>query len=161
MKTIQIDDEVYGALLRLVRDFGDTPNSVLRRILVTGAAVTKKPDDSPALPIQSLLESAEFRYAKGAVGRFLTILSWLYKQHSAKFGLVEGIRGRGRLYFAKSERELEAAGRSVNAKQIPGSPYWVITTTPTILKQEMLEAVMSALGFDKESVDLATKSLDF
>lgn len=161
MKTIEIDDEVYSALLKNVQDFGDTPNSILRRMV--GLQGTPKGGSAPrpGLPIESLLNSAEFRFSKGAVGRFLTILSWLYKQHSNRFSIVEGIRGRGRLYFSKSEKELEEAGRNVNAKQIPESPYWVITTTPTILKQEMLEAVMHGLGCDKESTKLALDSLEF
>lgn len=161
MKTIEIDDEVYLGLLKHVQDFGDTPNSILRRMLALQGTTKEASVPRPILPIESLLNSAEFRFAKGAVGRFLTILSWLYKQHTGRFPLVEGIRGRGRLYFSKSEKELQAAGRNVNAKQIPGSPYWVITTTPTILKQEMLDGVMNGLGCDKESIKLAKESLEF
>lgn len=33
MKRIEIDEEVYQALLKLVRSFEDTPNDVLRRLL--------------------------------------------------------------------------------------------------------------------------------
>jgi predicted CopG family antitoxin len=33
MKKIEIDDEVYRALLRLAESFEDTPNSILRRLL--------------------------------------------------------------------------------------------------------------------------------
>jgi len=158
MKTIDIDDEVFGFLLRNVSDFGETPNSVLRRVLeITGA--TPDPASKTKLPIQEFIGTNEFRFAKGAVGRFLAVLSWLYQRHKDEFAVVEGIRGRGRLYFSKSANELERSGRSVNPKMIPESPYWVITTTPTDLKQEMLAEVMKALACDSESVRIAVEAV--
>lgn len=158
MKTIEIDDEVFGALLKNVSDFGETPNSVLRRILgVTGVSENAAPKSR--LPIEDFFASTEFRFARGVVGRFLAVLSWLYRQKKDQFSVVEGIRGRGRLYFSKSADELERSGRSVNPKKIPESPYLVITTTPTDLKQEILSEVMKALGCDSDSIRIAVKTI--
>ena len=159
MKTIEIDIDVYDLLLSKVRDFGDTPNLVLRRELnLPGLGnPTRAADDSP---LQEFLGSTDFRFANGAVGRFLAILSWLYKRDAEGFSIVEDIRGRGRIYFSKSVGELEGAGRSVNPKQIPSSPYWVITTTPTDLKQHILGEVMRALGSDTATIQLAKRSLE-
>lgn len=158
MKTIEIDDEVFGALLKNVSDFGETPNSVLRRVLKVTAA-PGAPDSRARLPIQDFIASTEFRFAKGAVGRFLAILSWIYRQKKESFAVVEDIRGRGRLYFSKSADELERSGRNVSPKKIPESPYWVITTTPTDLKQEMLSEVMKTLGYDAESIRIAVDAI--
>jgi negative modulator of initiation of replication len=158
VKTIEIDNDVYEALLGKVRDFGDTPNLVLRRELNIGGSgmpVTT----SPETPLQEFLASTEFRFAKGAVGRFLAVLSWLYKKDAGTFAVVEDIRGRGRIYFSKSVQELEQSGRSVNPKKIPGSPYWVITTTPTDLKQQIIGEVMRALGCDLASIQLAKRAI--
>ncbi|MFD2256773.1 hypothetical protein ACFSSA_08810 [Luteolibacter algae] len=158
MKTIEIDDEVYEVLLGKVRDFGDTPNLVLRReFSLNGAGKVSAPTQES--PLQDFLSLTEFRFAKGAVGRFLAILSWLYKQDANAFSVVEDVRGRGRIYFSKSVQELEGSGRSVNPKKIPGTPYWVITTTPTDLKQQMLGEVMKALGCDLASIQLAKKAI--
>ena len=156
MKTIEIDDEVYEALLGRVRDFGDTPNLVLRRELNIHGSEMISPVVQ-ASPLQVFLNSTEFRFAKGAVGRFLAILSWIYKNDADSFSVVEDIRGRGRIYFSKSVDELEKSGRSVNPKKIPGSPYWVITTTPTNLKQDMLDQVMKVLGFELATIQLAKR----
>ena len=157
MKTIQIDEEVYEALLGKVRDFGDTPNLILRReFSIHGSEKVTTPQESP---FQEFLDSTEFRFAKGAVGRFLAILSWLYKQHGDTFAVVEGIRGRGRIYFSKNVQELKNSGRSVNPKEIPNSPYWVITTTPTDLKQDMLGQVMKALGCELATIQQAKKAV--
>lgn len=158
MKTIEIDDEVYEVLLGRVRDFGDTPNLVLRRELNINGSGKMSPT-TQASPLQEFLNSTEFRFAKGAVGRFLAILSWLYKNDADAFSVVEDIRGRGRIYFSKSVDELERSGRSVNPKKIPGSPYWVITTTPTDLKQDMLGQVMKALGCELASIQLAKRAI--
>jgi negative modulator of initiation of replication len=158
VKTIEIDDDVYEALLGRIRDFGDTPNLVLRRELNlggTGMPVTT----SRETPLQEFLTSTEFRFAKGAVGRFLAVLSWLYKKDAAAFSIVGDIRGRGRIYFSKSVQELEQSGRSVNPKKIPDSPFWVITTTPTDLKQQILGEVMKALGHDLSSIQLAKRAI--
>jgi negative modulator of initiation of replication len=111
------------------------------------------------LPVETFVLSDEFRFAKGVVGRFLATLSWLYAAHKDDFQAVERIRGRGRLYFAKSAEALEQSGRSVNPKQIPGSPYWVITTTSTDLKQEILFEVMKVLKYDAPSIRIAVEAI--
>lgn len=158
MKTIEIDEAVYDALLAKILDFGDTPNQVLRRELGIGKEDAPEIDPEQS-PLQKFLASTEFQFAKGAVGRFLLILSWLYKRDQSAFAAVEEIRGRGRIYFSKNLRDLEEAGRSVNPKQIPDSPYWVITTTPTDLKQQMIENVMKALKYDGRSIQLARTAI--
>jgi negative modulator of initiation of replication len=158
VKTIEIDEDVFGHLLKNVSDFGETPNSVLRRLLgVSGS--NHGSSQAPANPVQSFLNSTEFRFSKGAVGRFLAILSWLYTKQTDQFKVVEAIRGRGRIYFSTSAEELELSGRSVNPKRIPNSPYWVITTTPTELKKEMLSEVMKALGYDSASIRIAVAAI--
>lgn len=158
MKTIEIDDDVYTALLTRVADFGETPNSVLRRELQLDGAGPSIPQPNGS-PLQELLDSPDYRFAKGAVGRFLAILSWLFHEHRDSFSNVENIRGRGRIYFSTNVDDLHAAGKSVNPKQIPGSPYWVITTTPTNLKQEILSQVMKSLGYDLASRQLAARAI--
>lgn len=158
MKTIEIDDDVYAVLLARVADFGETPNSVLRRELRLDGAVPT-PAQGKASPLQDFLDSTEFLFSKGAVGRFLAILGWLYQKNRSSFSVVENIKGRGRIYFSTTEATLHASGRSVNPKKIPGSPYWVITTTPTDLKQEIMSQVMKSLGYDLSARQLAMRAI--
>jgi negative modulator of initiation of replication len=106
-----------------------------------------------------MLASADFTYARGVVGRFLVVLSWLHDRHTKDFVRVENIQGRGRLYFARDAETLNSSGRSVNPKQIPGTSYWVITTTPTDLKQEILERVMKLLGYGLADIRAATEAI--
>lgn len=43
MRTIQVDDDVYGELERRVSGFGDTPNLVMRRLLKIGSKTPISP----------------------------------------------------------------------------------------------------------------------
>jgi negative modulator of initiation of replication len=165
MKTLAIEPDIASWLLDRVAESGKSVSDILREQLrlqpqpkrTTASASATAPVPTPVTtsPFDELFASSEFRYAKGVVGRFLVLLSWLYKKHPEQFGKVESIKGRGRRYFAKSAKELEDSGRSVNPKQIPASPYWVITTSPTDLKQQMVRAVMLALGYGDEDAGRA------
>ena len=72
---------------------------------------------------------------------------------------MKDIHGRGRIYFSESKNELLRSGRSVNPKKIEGTPFWVITTTPTDLKQNILYRVMTELKYDSQSIEIAVEAI--
>ncbi len=161
MKTINVASDVYDYLLAQVAAADRSISDLLREKLgiPTTPKSSPRPSTEPKSELDELFNSTEFRYAKGVVGRFLVLLAWLYRRHKGDFDKVETIKGRGRLYFAKSERALHEAGRSVNPKPIPGSPFWVITTSPTDLKQQMIRAVMFAFGYKQNDVGRAESAI--
>jgi negative modulator of initiation of replication len=170
MKTIDIDEDINAYLLKHISEFGESPSQVLRRLLGLGAGTsptTSLPGNSGAASspvadisdLNKMLASSEFTYARGVVGRFLVALRWLHERDPEGFRKVESIQGRGRLYFAKNPGTLKEAGKSVNPKEITGTPYWVITTTPTNLKQEILERVMQALGYGLADLRALTEAI--
>jgi negative modulator of initiation of replication len=155
--TLEVD--VFDYIMNKVAESDDSASTFLRQRLDIGLS-TAHSETPVALPaLDELFSSTEFRYAKGVVGRFLVLLSWLHRRHSGDFGEVVAIRGRGRLYFARSARELEDAGTHVNPKQIPNSPYWVITTSPTDLKQIMIGSVMKVLGYEQADIRRAQSEI--
>jgi len=160
-KTIEIDDDIHAHLVANVADFGETPSSVLRRLLKLngGSGHTASVTPKEKSELQKLFESSEFTYAKGVVGRFLVVLRWLHDADPSAFAKVLKIKGRGRLYFATDSQALEDSGKSVNPKQIPGTSYWVITTTSTTLKQEILGLVMKDLGYPPSDIKSATTAI--
>ena len=87
------------------------------------------------------------------MGRFLLVLGALHHLHSDKFSAVCDIRGRDRLYFSTSEEELLAYGSSTNPRQIPNSPFWVISNSNTTRKKTMLIQVASALGYSENDIE--------
>jgi negative modulator of initiation of replication len=157
MKSIAIETDVYDYLLQKVAESGQSVSTLIRNHfgIITSKTLTTDPSE-----LDGLFESPDFRYAKGVVGRFLVLLAWLHSRHKSNFELVEKIRGRGRLYFAKDRSILEQTGRSVNPKQIPNSTFWVITTSPTQLKQDMLADAMKLLGYSATDVERARTALD-
>lgn len=99
------------------------------------------------------INKEELMMQRGAVGRFLLILKALYRVHPKAFSAVCEIRGRDRLYFATSENALAESGSSTKPRQIPESPYWVITNSNTTRKKMMLTEVALSLGYSDDDAE--------
>lgn len=99
------------------------------------------------------INKEELAMQRGAVGRFLLILAALYRVHQQLFANVCDIRGRDRLYFANNEEALAESGSSTKPRQIPESPYWVITNSNTTRKKMMLTEVAISLGYSAEEAE--------
>jgi len=106
----------------------------------------------------NFINKEELAMQRGAVGRFLLILAALYRAHPKTFNVVTNIapkvsaRKTKRLYFALSEEILTASGSSTKPKQVPQSPFWVITNSNTTRKKMMLTEAASLLGYDESDV---------
>jgi len=101
----------------------------------------------------NFINKEELAMQRGAVGRFLLILAALYRVHRNQFSAVTEISGRDRLYFAKSEAELSESGSSTKPRQIPNSPFWVITNSNTTRKKMMLTKAAVAMGYNLMDVE--------
>ena len=117
--------------------------------LVTSAVHNKDINET----VFNYINKEELAMQRGAVGRFLLILAALHRGHSALFSGITDISGRERLYFAHSEEELTASGSSTKPRQIPDSPFWVITNSNTTRKKMMLTKVAIALGYSNEDAE--------
>lgn len=179
MKNIEIDEELYQYIASNTQYIGESASSILRRLIKlptehTADVVTAaKPDvveqvveevvEQQAAPAPAVVDvngsvfnyinKEELAMQRGAVGRFLLILAALYRVHNQQFATVCQIRGRDRLYFAASEAELAASGSSTKPRQIPDSPFWVITNSNTTRKKMMLTEVGRALGYNEQDVE--------
>lgn len=103
--------------------------------------------------VYDYINKEELATQRGAVGRFLLILAALYRVHQNLFVNVCDIRGRDRLYFAASEEALAESGSSTKPRQIPDSPYWVITNSNTTRKKMMLTEVAISLGYSADEAE--------
>ncbi|HBY84879.1 MAG TPA: replication initiation negative regulator SeqA [Colwellia sp.] len=101
----------------------------------------------------NFINKEELAMQRGAVGRFLLILAALYRAHPEQFGVVTEISGRDRLYFANSENKLAESGSSTKPRQIPESPFWVITNSNTTRKKMMLTKASISLGYSDDDVE--------
>ena len=164
MKTITVADDVYD-FLKNASELGEDTSSLMRRLLkmpnvgtaqagATGtAALLPKQAEVKRSGIHEALTDRRFKIERTAVERFVFLLAWLHGKHRDKFREVLSLGGRSRRYFARSLKELEDSGTSVNPRQIPNSEFWVVTNNDTQKKEEILRDAMQLLGYD--SSDLA------
>ncbi|WP_233143319.1 replication initiation negative regulator SeqA [Aggregatibacter actinomycetemcomitans] len=120
--------------------------------------VTRKQSDevmqNTISKLETLLHSEEFKQENKAVIRFLAILTILYRTNPEGFALAtESLQGRTRVYFARDEGTLLMAGNHTKPKQIPDTPYWVITNTNSGRKMLMLEGAMQSMHLPESLID--------
>lgn len=118
----------------------------------------KKQSDSAinqiVLKVKTLINSPEFQEETKAVSRFLAILRVLYRTNPESFAqATETLQGRTRIYFARDEATLLMFGTHTKPKQIPDTPYWVITNTNSGRKMLMLESAMQSMNLPETLID--------
>ena len=175
MKTIEVDDELYSYIASHTKHIGESASDILRRMLkfsaasqpaaapvpkstpVAAPAAEVKPVNSPkdnVRAVRELLLSDEYAEQKNAVNRFMLVLSTLYSLNAKAFAeSTESLHGRTRVYFASDERTLLQSGNQTKPKQVPGTPYWVITNTNTGRKCSMIEHIMQSMQFPAELIE--------
>lgn len=185
MKTIEIDDELYHYIASRTQAIGESASDILRRLLRLPASpqpfvlvqenmlnelksLAKLPKDKKNLSAQEkivkrvefVLASSQFIEENKVVNRFLQLLSALYVTNPEGFAhATENIQGSERIYFAKDKEVILATGSSVKAKQIPDSPFWVITNNNTERKGIILNALMSAMELPEALIERVKAAL--
>ncbi len=140
-------------------DTAENTSDIVEELVVSNEPVIEtesvaKSADLPSIEnVLNYINKEELAMQRGAVGRFLLILAALYRVHNEHFSVVSEIRGRDRLYFAKSKDELSASGSSTKPLQIPDSPFWVMTNSNTTRKKMMLTKASLALGYSDEDAE--------
>ncbi|ACL32064.1 replication initiation negative regulator SeqA [Glaesserella parasuis] len=178
MKTIEVDDELYHYIASRTQAIGESASDILRRLLRLPASpqpfvlvqenminelkdLAKLPKQKKQLhqqdkvikQVEFVLASSLFNNETKGVNRFLYLLSALYKADPESFShATENVQGSERIYFARDEQTILATGSSVKAKQIPESPFWVITNNNTERKGIILCALMNAMELPEELV---------
>ena len=167
MKTIEVDEELYRYIARQTQHIGESASEILRRLLGLSPCTEALPesqlpsDTTPVTPVtpveperiielQDLLDSSELAARESAIDRFMLILSTLYQANPEAFTQATEIKGRKRVYFARTEEELLAAGNTTKPKSVPGTPYWVISNTNTGRKRNIVAQVMTTMGYPAE-----------
>ncbi|KLV09183.1 replication initiation regulator SeqA [Photobacterium aquae] len=176
MKTIEVDEELYRYIASQTQHIGESASDILRRLLMMpDQSSVSLPNDvvMPVMPkgivvskdagnlvqtdrvkeMRSLLISDEFAAQEKAIGRFMLVLSSLYRIDPQGFADAAAIKGRTRVYFADSEETLLASGKTTKPKAIPQTPFWVITNTNTDRKRQMVEQLMSKMSFGMDIIE--------
>ena len=159
MPKIDLDGDVVDYLRSQVSDFGETPSTVLRRLLrlpsldqagsglqLPAPPATLSPARQAASRNHVVITPSDLAQADTAIERLMLVLSKLHLAYQDRFDRVTAIRGRTRLYFSRNCRELEEAGNSVAPRIIRGTPYFMVTNLSDAAKREILERVVTELG---------------
>ncbi|MCG7495776.1 replication initiation negative regulator SeqA [Vibrio sp. Of7-15] len=181
MKTIEVDEELYLYIASQTQHIGESASDILRRLLME--PTTQEPKKAAILPpvvnsqtpepkgivvskdagmeiqldrvkeVRSLLISDEFAAQDKAIGRFMTVLSSLYRIDPQGFSEATALKGRTRVYFANDADTLLASGKTTKPKAIPNTPFWVITNTNTGRKRQMIDQLMIKMGFNSDLIE--------
>lgn len=109
--------------------------------------------------IAKLIKSKKFKETTVSVTKFIQILSVLYAENPREFDSATDIKGRKRIYFAKSESELLSAGSTTKPRHIENTPYWVITNTNTGRKRNIVTQLMAEMGYPHALIDAVSQSI--
>jgi len=170
MKTIEIDDDLYQFIASQTQEIGESASDILRRLLlnIPSSPDSVAPNVEPVVHVAAehkdavkkvagsvfdVINQQDLSAEHSVVGRFLFILSALARAHKNDFSQVLEIKGRNRLYFGRTEHELQEAGSSTNPKAIPNTDFWVITNSNTTRKKMMLTEVANKLGYNSAEVE--------
>ncbi len=182
MKTIEVDEDLYRYIAGRTEHIGESASDILRRLLnvdcvtpqvaaspasapkatsdrqkTDGLVVSKDAARSETIDgvkvMRSLLISDEFAASNKAVDRFMQVLSSLYQINNTSFAEATQVRGRTRIYFADNEAVLLASGKTTKPRLIPDTPFWVITNNNTDRKRQMVDQLMSRMGFQSDLIE--------
>jgi len=182
MKTIEVDEDLYLYIASQTQHIGESASDILRRLLnVEQQAASSSPAKAPMAELKpgivvskeagkeqivddvkamrSLLISDELASKEKAIDRFMLVLSTLYGLNNSSFAKATQVKGRTRVYFADNQDTLLASGKTTKPRQIPNTPFWVITNNNTNRKRQMVEQLMARMGFHSDLVEKVCSSI--
>jgi negative modulator of initiation of replication len=166
-RVLIVDEDVFRYVIWHMEDFKDTPSKVLRRLLkipgpgsrVRRAESVSRPRDSAGTKHELRLAIDRAPWLPFDVQRYLYLLQAVERRRPRDFHHVLAVRGRTRVYFARTEREIEKSGKTTEPRAIPGTPYWALTNMPTREKQRILRNILTMLGFGEDAMLAAREYL--
>lgn len=166
MKTIQIDDEVFHALESKVKGFGETPNDVIKRLLLD----LKSPQTKPAKngetverlaklhPLVELVSSPEFLTRK-AKERYFEVLRFVCTDRPQEFAKLNGFKRGSRIQISTDRNAIEKSGRNTHPQKLEGTHYWVLSNLSNNRIRVILSYILRLLRYDSGVISSVTKAI--
>lgn len=144
---IEIDDALQSHLARSSYH-GEALSDTIRRLLGLRDAASLQGAERELL---SFVRSDNLLLQHETVtDRFLAALEFLSRKDPGEFQQLIGLRGKSRVYFARTRAQVEKAGRTTWPRRIEGSGYWVVTNLRTKQKLTLLTKVLRLMGYGEE-----------
>jgi negative modulator of initiation of replication len=143
LEVVELEHEVVRFLEQRKRFPEESLSHVLRRLLSV-------PREGEVPRAQALLGD-DFWQQTTVIGRMLSVLRSLYLENPARFEGVLKIRGASRVYFARTARKIEKAGKGTHTypRPIPDTPFWVCSNLNNRQKGVLLLRVLDSMGYEK------------
>ncbi|PTX96785.1 hypothetical protein DB345_06280 [Spartobacteria bacterium LR76] len=163
MPTIEISEETLEALRSRVKDFGESPETVIRRLLAADGAdlgaeaAFEKSEVSPKL--LELIDSSEFVQCNGR-DRYLKVLKFLHDEKRMVFAVKAcGLKFGKRIQIARTKEEIDQSGKSTFPALIPDTKFWVLTNLSNKAKRDVIVAVMERLEYPLADIRYAAQAI--
>ncbi|MCD8547022.1 MAG: replication initiation regulator SeqA [Aeromonadaceae bacterium] len=165
MKTIEVDEELYRYIASQTQHIGESASDILRRLLGVNSQAAMAwgdrdilaPADNPDSGLvgwpASLPDADTLAAQESSIARFMLLLTALYRGQPEAFAQAAELKGRKRLYIARTPEELQANGTTTKPKPIPDTPFWVISNTNTARKRFIIHQVMTAMAYPAELIE--------
>lgn len=163
MKTIEVSDETFEALKAQVRDFGETPESVIRRLLTpTGRSVevvSHAAMSHEEIKLRELMDSSRFQHMNGK-DRYLAILKFLHDDKPDEFSdRLTGLKFGKRIQIAPDPATIERSGKSTYPEVIPDTGYWALSNLSNRSKRDVIFSAMRLLGYGDDLIHYAVRGI--
>jgi len=106
------------------------------------------------------IEHDDFKVLRATSDKLAYLLAVAYAERGEGFDAVLALGGEKRRYFGVAKTDIMNSGAGLRQKQIPGSPYWLMTKTSNHLKKKILCDVLGLLGYSKKAISVAVAALD-
>jgi negative modulator of initiation of replication len=146
MPHIEIDSDLEEYLRQHQELTGESASDYIRKLIA--ARLTR---DSPIQPRSAAVTD---------LSKFLAILAEMQTLYSDRFPAVANVRGRTRVYFARSKDDIEASSQSAAPVQIPNTEWWVVSNNCTSHKRRMLKRAFRAVGCSREEIQRWLEQFD-
>ena len=163
--SIQVDDEVWAAVVGRINGFDLTPNEILRQVfgITSPSRTLSLAEPEGATPgvrtdqtLSDFVKYEQFQQLDRAVDRFLVLLGWLSLKHPRQFLPVAlSFKGRKRCYFALSRKDILKSGKSIGVRRIPHTPYWALITLDNKSKRQVIEHILRTMRYSSAEISSA------
>jgi negative regulator of replication initiation len=151
MKTVELSDETYAALLRLAEARNVSPEDLLASLI----------REAP-LTLDSLLVflgSAPFRALTDPIERYLALLACCATNYSTDFADFISHQESGHRYLMLNPEEVQAVRAHNHARQIDGTQFWAVMTIDQRAKRRFVRRLLEFIGCRDETVAEACRAL--
>ena len=162
MPTIEISEATLEALRGSVKDFNESHDTVLRRILGLGVTGERMGGSTNTLiedaGLRQLISSSRFQHQNSRL-RYLDILRFLHDRNPADFQKLLSLRFGKRVQIAVDRETIEKSGKSTYPISLPGTEYWILSNLSNRSKRDVVFAAMRILGWGEPDIRLAVHGI--